>query len=130
VEREDPAAEPTVEYQVGAVTDAVQSCALTASLNFVQPDLMLMMVAQRWLTDVFDDHVMAGAEPPDGWRGRGRLSEALGLVRADCGARPVVFLMRGHPGTDELGEDTVGSFATFANAVAHRLGCPPVAPAE
>src|SRR5690606_19430619 len=118
VDREDPAEEPSVDYQVGAVTDTLQTCALTVRHNLLQPDLELMMVAEPWLTDLFDDEVMAGLEPPHGWRGDGRVGERSGVVRADCGDGPAVFLMRGGPNAVAVGEDLVGSFATFTNAVA------------
>jgi hypothetical protein len=77
------------------------------------------MVAQPRLAAVFDG--ITGERPAArGWRGTGTFGEKYALLRADCAGRPVTFLM-GAP-TD------TGHLAAFADAVATRLGCAPIAP--
>ncbi|MEU9576632.1 hypothetical protein [Streptomyces chilikensis] len=106
------------EDQIGAVTRDLQTCSVRGERADV-PYLNLAMVAHPRLAAVFEG--IAGERPvARGWRGTGSLGKEHAIVRADCAGRPVIFLM---------GASTrIGRLAVFANAVATRLGCAPVAP--
>ncbi|MFI5689544.1 hypothetical protein [Streptomyces sp. NPDC051636] len=107
-----------IEYQIGAVTRDLQTCSVRGDRDGV-PYLDLAMVAQPRLAAVFDG--IAGERPAArDWRGTGTLGKEHAIVRADCAGRPVIFLMG--VSTDP------GHLAVFANAVAARLGCAPIAP--
>jgi hypothetical protein len=114
-------------YQVGTVGDTLQSCSLSHVSDFVAPDVTLLMVAEPWLRAVFGDGVTGGGPLPDGWRGSGLVDESLSVVRAECGEEPVLFVMRADAYAPVFGSDSVETFAAFANAAAHRVGCARVA---
>ncbi|MET9964603.1 hypothetical protein ABZZ80_01400 [Streptomyces sp. NPDC006356] len=104
--------------QTGAVTRDLQTCSIRWNRDGM-PYLELAMVAQPRLAAVFDGIV--GEHPvARGWRGTGAIGEKHAIVRADCAGRPATFLLGSSTDTDYL--------ATFANAVAARLGCAPIAP--
>ncbi|MET9152985.1 hypothetical protein ABZX82_17185 [Streptomyces griseoflavus] len=106
------------EDQIGAATRDLQTCSVRDDSADV-PHLNLAMVAQPRLAAVFDD--IAGERPvARGWRGTGSLGKEHAIARADCDGRPVTFLMGVSTDPDHL--------AVFANAVATRLGCDPIAP--
>ncbi|MGW6274248.1 hypothetical protein [Streptomyces sp. NPDC055060] len=115
--------ERDVSYQVGAVTDDLQSCSVRVGRADVEY-LDALMVAHPRLDTLVKD--LPGDEPPArGWRGRGVLESDHQLVRAQCAGRPTTFLMLGAP--ERAAKE--GLFAAFANAVSQRLGCAAVAPA-
>ncbi|GGW55710.1 hypothetical protein GCM10010503_36010 [Streptomyces lucensis JCM 4490] len=107
-----------IEDQTGAVTRDLQTCSVLGDRDGM-PYLELAMVAQPRLAAVFDG--IAGEHPAArGWRGTGTFGEKHTIVRADCAGRPATFLMGASTDPDHL--------AAFANAVAARLGCAPIAP--
>lgn len=107
-----------VEDQIGAVTRDLQTCSVRGDRDGA-PYLDLAMVAQTRLAAVFDG--MTGERPAArGWRGTGTLGKKHSIARADCAGRPLTFLMGASADP--------GHLAVFANAVAARLGCAPVAP--
>ncbi|MBL1119248.1 hypothetical protein JK364_43845 [Streptomyces sp. 110] len=108
-------------YQVGPVTRDLQSC----SVRNVRGDgryFDALMVAQPRLSAMFDGATGSKA-PARGWRGTGVFADTYKVVRADCAGRPLTVLMLA-PSLHE----TTPYFATFANAVARRVGCAPIAP--
>ncbi|MFC7304217.1 hypothetical protein ACFQVC_08335 [Streptomyces monticola] len=105
-------------HQTGVVTRDLQTCSVAGDRDGI-PAVDLAMVAQPRLAAVFDS--LTGNRPAvRGWRGTGTLGENHSIVRADCAGRPATFLMGAS--TDP------GHLAAFANAVAARLGCAPIAP--
>ncbi|WP_262706191.1 MULTISPECIES: hypothetical protein [Streptomyces] len=110
-----------LEYQVGAVTRDLQSC----SVRMQHGDgryFDALMVAQPRLSALFDGATGSKA-PARGWRGTGVFADDYKVVRADCAGRPLTVLMLA-PSLRE----TTPYFAAFADAVARRVGCAPVAP--
>ncbi|MBU3866405.1 hypothetical protein KN815_20730 [Streptomyces sp. 4503] len=108
-------------YQVGPVTRDLQSC----SVRQVRGDgryFDALMVAEPRLSALFDGATGSKA-PARGWRGTGVFADTYKVVRADCAGRPFTVLMLA-PSLHE----TRPYFAAFANAVARRVGCAPVAP--
>lgn len=112
-----------VGYQVGAVTDDVQSCSVRVERGDVQFLDALMVANPRF--DALLKDLAGDRAPAEGWRGKGVLEEGHQVVRARCAGRPTTFLMLGAP-ANAAGD---GQFAAFTNAVAQRLGCAAVAPA-
>ncbi|MFJ2200619.1 hypothetical protein [Streptomyces violaceusniger] len=110
-----------LEYQVGAVTRDLQSCSVRTERGEGRY-FDALMVAQPRLSALFDGATGSKA-PARGWRGTGVFADGYKVVRADCAGRPFTVLMLA-PSLHE----TTPYFATFANAVARRLGCAPVAP--
>lgn len=110
-----------LQYQVGAVTRDLQSCSVWAQQNSSQ-FLDALMVAQPRMSALFDG--TTGTKPPaPGWRGTGVFADTHRVVRAECAGRPMTLLTLGQfPSEPDY-------LAFFANAVAQRLGCSPVAPA-
>ncbi|MGW5866693.1 hypothetical protein ACWFRJ_31480 [Streptomyces sp. NPDC055239] len=109
-------------YQVGAVTDDMQSC----SVRVGRPDveyLDALMVAHPRFDALLKD-LTGDKAPARGWRGKGVLKSGHQVVRAQCAGRPTTFLMLGAPAYAAKGH-----FAAFTTAVAQRLGCAAVAPA-
>ncbi|MBI0294739.1 hypothetical protein JBE04_09690 [Streptomyces sp. PRKS01-29] len=110
-----------LEYQVGAVTRDLQSCSVrTQSGEGRYFDAL--MVSQPRLSALFDGATGSKA-PARGWRGTGVFADDYKVVRADCAGRPLTVLMLA-PSPHE----TTPYFAAFADAVARRVGCAPVAP--
>ncbi|MFE4640704.1 hypothetical protein [Streptomyces sp. NPDC056730] len=117
----DEVTRKTLEYQVGAVTRDLQSCAVRAERGGSRY-FDALMVARPRLAALFDGTTGSGA-PAGGWRGSGVFADDYKVVRADCAGRPVTLLM-----VDDLTDDTTPYFTAFTNAVTARLGCAPVAP--
>ncbi|MER7348311.1 hypothetical protein ABT390_23250 [Streptomyces aurantiacus] len=118
-----------LNYQVGPVTDDLQSCSaeIGRSLRLGEREdqhlFDAVMVREPRIAALLDG--AAGTKAPGkGWRGTGTFASDHRFVQAGCAGRPTSFLMLGTPtgATSEY-------FATFTNAVARRLGCAPVAPA-
>ena len=107
-----------IEDSTGAVTRDLHTCSVSGERGHASY-LDLAMIAQPRLAALFDGIV--GERPvARGWRGTGSVRGRQTVVRADCAGRPATFLM---------GSSTdLGHLATFANAVAARLGCAPIAP--
>ncbi|GAA1140236.1 hypothetical protein [Streptomyces javensis] len=110
-----------LEYQVGAVTDDLQSCSVRTQHGEGRY-FDALMVAQPRLSALFDGATGSKA-PARGWRGTGVFANDYKVVRAGCAGRPLTVLMLA-PSLHE----TTPYFAAFANAVARRVGCAPVAP--
>lgn len=110
-----------LEYQVGAVTRNLQSCSVRTERGAGRY-FDALMVAQPRLSALFDGATGSKA-PARGWRGTGVFADDYKVVRADCAGRPLTVLMLA-PALHE----TTPYFAAFANAVARRVGCAPVAP--
>ncbi|WAP55643.1 hypothetical protein [Streptomyces sp. S465] len=110
-----------LEYQVGAVTRDLQSCSVRLRRGEGRY-FDALMVAQPRLAALFDG-VTGSKAPARGWRGTGVFADEYKVVRAGCADRPLTVLMLA-PSTRE----TTPYFATFANAVARRIGCAPIAP--
>lgn len=118
----DKQLEREASYQVGAVTDDIQSCSVRTGRADVE-FLDALMVAHPRLDALLKD--LPGDEAPArGWRGKGVLASGHQVVRAQCAGRATTFLMLGAP--EQAAKD--GLFAAFTNAVSQRLGCPAVAP--
>ncbi|GAA0504780.1 hypothetical protein GCM10010390_04390 [Streptomyces mordarskii] len=110
-----------LEYQVGAVTRDLQSCSVRTEHGEGRY-FDALMVAEPRLSALFDG--ATGSKPPArGWRGTGVFADDYKVVRADCAGRPLTVLMLA-PSLHE----TTPYFAAFADAVARRVGCAPVAP--
>ncbi|OPF77860.1 hypothetical protein VT50_0220785 [Streptomyces antioxidans] len=110
-----------MEYQVGAVTRDLQSCSVRTDHGNGR-FFDALMVAQPRLSALFDG--ATGSEAPArGWRGTGVFADDYKVVRAECAGRPLNVLML----ASSVHEKTP-YFAAFANAVARRVGCAPVAP--
>lgn len=122
------------EAESGAVNDAVQLCTINDTKHVRHPVFagQFAMTTQPRLAALF--HGLAGDRPVgEGWRGRGRVTDAYGVVEADCGGGtsatyfmqlPDDYLRRAaKPGVE-------GAFARSVNAVAGRLGCSSVAPKQ
>ncbi|GAA3365889.1 hypothetical protein GCM10017744_070460 [Streptomyces antimycoticus] len=110
-----------LEYQVGAVTRDLQSCSVRTEHGEGRY-FDALMVAEPRLSALFDGATGSKA-PARGWRGTGVFADDYKVVRADCAGRPLTVLMLA-PSLHE----TTPYFADFANAVARRVGCAPVAP--
>ncbi|GAA2315150.1 hypothetical protein [Streptomyces violaceusniger] len=110
-----------LEYQVGAVTRDLQSCSVRTQRGEGRY-FDALMVAQPRLSALFDGATGSKA-PARGWRGTGVFADGYKVVQADCAGRPLTVLMLA-PSLRE----TTPYFAAFANAVARRVGCAPVAP--
>lgn len=111
-----------LQYQVGAVTQDVQTCELEEG----PPEdrhryLSALMVAEPRLAALFDG-ITGSKAPARGWRGTGVFGKDHRIVRAQCAGRPVTMLM-----LDHVDQDYAPRFVAFTNAVTRRLGCPPVA---
>ncbi|GAA2103402.1 hypothetical protein GCM10009801_78320 [Streptomyces albiaxialis] len=111
-----------VESTVSAVSRSFQACGITEKPLDGDPDVTrrYAMVARPGLVRLFDGMTTSRPLRP-GWRGTGRVTKAYALARARCGSGTAVFL--GSPGE-------TGRLGRFADAVADRLGCPPVASRE
>lgn len=116
-------AERDTSYQVGAVTDDLQSCSVRVGRGDAD-FLDALMVAHPRLDALLKD-VTGDKAPARGWRGRGVMAADHQIVRARCAGRPTTFMMLGAPEHQAKS----GLFAAFTDAVSQRLGCAPVAPA-
>lgn len=118
----DEETEHDTSYQVGAVTDDMQSCSVRVGRGDVAFLDALMVAHPRF--DALLKDLAGDSTPAKGWRGKGVLGAEQQVVRASCAGRPTTFLMLGAP--ERRAKD---HFAAFSNAVAQRLGCAAVAPA-
>ncbi|MEV0093546.1 hypothetical protein [Streptomyces sp. NPDC050738] len=105
-----------LEYQVGAVSRDLQSCAVRDSHDSHTEILDLLMVAEPRISALFGD--TAGTTRLPGWRGTGTFTDDYAVLRADCAGRATTFLT-----LDPGAVPPARTFAVFANAVAQRLGC-------
>lgn len=110
-----------LEYQVGAVTRDFQSCSVRTQRGEGRYFDALMVAQPRF--SALLDGVTGTKAPARGWRGTGVFADDYKVVRADCAGRPLTVLMLA-PSLHE----TTPYFTAFANAVARRVGCAPIAP--